>query len=85
MTWKDKLEIGLKDDAPFRHDNLPDFQQTTPVSKKKPGDPTRSQEEPGARAEAAKQSAARKPSPRRPAVRARRKTTVRKATVKKRR
>ena len=60
MTWKDKLEIGLKDDAAFRHDNLPEFQQTTPVSKKKPGDPTRSREEPGARAVAAKQSAARK-------------------------
>jgi hypothetical protein len=27
MTWKDKLEIGLKDDAPFRRDNLPDFQR----------------------------------------------------------
>ena len=23
MTWKDKLEIGLKEDAPFRKDNLP--------------------------------------------------------------
>ena len=23
MTWKDKLEIGLKDDAPYRKDNLP--------------------------------------------------------------
>ncbi|HEX4915013.1 MAG TPA: hypothetical protein VFV51_13690 [Vicinamibacterales bacterium] len=22
MTWKDKLEIGLKNDAPFRKDNL---------------------------------------------------------------
>lgn len=22
MTWKDKLEIGLKQDAPFRKDNL---------------------------------------------------------------
>ena len=26
MTWKDKLEIGLKEDAPFRRDNLPDDQ-----------------------------------------------------------
>jgi hypothetical protein len=24
MTWRDKLEIGLKPDAPFRRDNLPD-------------------------------------------------------------
>jgi hypothetical protein len=23
VTWKDKLEIGLKDDAPYRKDNLP--------------------------------------------------------------
>ena len=23
MTWKDKLEIGLKEDAPYRKDNLP--------------------------------------------------------------
>jgi hypothetical protein len=23
MTWRDKLEIGLKEDAPFRRDNLP--------------------------------------------------------------
>lgn len=27
MSLKDKLEIGLKPDAPFRRDNLPDFQQ----------------------------------------------------------
>jgi len=24
MTWKDKLEIGLKEDAPYRKDNLPE-------------------------------------------------------------
>jgi hypothetical protein len=24
MTWKDKLEIGLKPDAPHRKDNLPE-------------------------------------------------------------
>ena len=23
MTWKDKLELGLKEDAPYRKDNLP--------------------------------------------------------------
>lgn len=27
MSLKDKLEIGLKPDAPFRPDNLPDFQR----------------------------------------------------------
>jgi hypothetical protein len=26
MTWKDKLEIGLKEDAPYRKDNLPEHQ-----------------------------------------------------------
>jgi hypothetical protein len=53
MTWKDKLEIGLKDDAPFRRDNLPDFQKHTGGPETKPGDPTRSPEEPGAREDAA--------------------------------
>ena len=49
MTWKDKLEIGLKDDAPYRRDNLPEFQQRRGGPATKPGDPTRSPEEPGAR------------------------------------
>jgi hypothetical protein len=53
MTWKDKLEIGLKDDAPYRRDNLPKFQTTPGGRRKRPGDPTRSVEEPGAREEAA--------------------------------
>jgi hypothetical protein len=26
MTWKDKLELGLKNDAGFRKDNLPEQQ-----------------------------------------------------------
>lgn len=30
MTWKDKLEIGLKNDAPFRKDNLPEQQVRGP-------------------------------------------------------
>ena len=30
MTWKDKLEIGLKPDAPYRKDNLPDQQVRGP-------------------------------------------------------
>jgi hypothetical protein len=30
MTWKDKLEIGLKKDAPYRKDNLPDNQVRGP-------------------------------------------------------
>ena len=48
MTWKDKLEIGLKDDAPYRRDNLPDFEKTPGGPKTKPGDPTRSPVEPDA-------------------------------------
>lgn len=49
MTWKDKLEIGLKEDAPFRRDNLPPSQKKPSGPATKPGDPTRSPEEPGAR------------------------------------
>lgn len=49
MTWKDKLEIGLKEDAPFRRDNLPDSQKTKTGPATAPDDPTRSPEEPGAR------------------------------------
>jgi hypothetical protein len=30
MTIKDKLEIGLKEDAPYRKDNLPDDQVRGP-------------------------------------------------------
>lgn len=52
MTWKDTLEIGLKDDAPFRRDNLPEFQKNGTVVENMPGDPTRSPEEPGARDDA---------------------------------
>jgi len=32
MTIKDKLEIGLKEDAPFRKDNLPASQRCLPSS-----------------------------------------------------
>jgi hypothetical protein len=53
MTWKDKLEIGLKDDAPFRRDNLPDFQKAAGQPDTQPGDETRSPEEDGARQVAA--------------------------------
>jgi len=52
MTLKDKFEIGLKDDAPYRRDNLPTFQKTVDGSPEQPGDETRSPEEPGAREDA---------------------------------
>jgi len=31
MSVKDKLEIGLKPDAPYRRANLPEFQQDEPA------------------------------------------------------
>jgi hypothetical protein len=34
MSVKDKLEIGLKPDAPYRRDNLPDFQKDDPDCQK---------------------------------------------------
>ncbi len=46
MTWIDKLEIGLKEDAPFRKDNLPESQVRGPQI---PGGPGRSPEIPMAR------------------------------------
>ena len=71
MTWKDKLEIGLKDDAAFRRDNLPEFQKNPVGRKKKAGDETRSREEPGARQVAAAQAGPHEeaPGPRRRASR----------------
>jgi hypothetical protein len=37
MTLKDKLEIGLKEDAPFRKDNLPESQVRGPEVDSGPG------------------------------------------------
>ncbi len=48
MTWKDKLEIGLKEDATFRKDNLPPAQVRGPEV---PAGPGRSPEIPAARAD----------------------------------
>lgn len=46
MTWRDKLEIGLKEDAPYRKDNLPPSQVRGPEI---PNGPGRSPEIPMAR------------------------------------
>jgi hypothetical protein len=46
MTLKDKLEIGLKEDAPYRKDNLPEEQVRGPQVESGPG---RSPEVPAAR------------------------------------
>ena len=48
MTIKDKLEIGLKEDAPYREDNLPDSQVRGPEI---PTGPGRSPEIPLARSD----------------------------------
>jgi len=37
MTWKDKLELGLKEDAPFRKDNLPEQEVRGPEEPAGPG------------------------------------------------
>lgn len=37
MTLKDKLEIGLKEDAPYRKDNLPESQVRGPEIPTGPG------------------------------------------------
>ena len=37
MTWIDKLEVGLKEDAPFRKDNLPESQIRGPEVPSGPG------------------------------------------------
>ena len=37
MTWRDKLELGLKNDAPFRKDNLPESQVRGPEIDAGPG------------------------------------------------
>jgi hypothetical protein len=37
MTWKDKLELGLKHDAPFRKDNLPEKEAKGPEIPAGPG------------------------------------------------
>lgn len=47
MTWKDKLEIGLKENASYRKDNLPLSEVSGPELDQGPG---RSAEIPRARA-----------------------------------
>ena len=46
MSLKDKLEIGLKPDAPYRPDNLPEHQQDDPdcVEGSEPGEGPRQRE-----------------------------------------
>ena len=51
MTWKDKLEIGLKEGAPYRKDNLPESEVSGPEV---PSGPGRSPEIPHARRAGAK-------------------------------
>jgi hypothetical protein len=62
MTWRDKMEIGLKGDAPFRRDNLPTFEIEGPQV---PAGRGRSPIVPAAAGEAAKAAASGKPRRRR--------------------
>ena len=57
MTLKDKLEIGLKEDAPYRKDNLPAKQVRGPQV---PKGPDRSPEVPAARGDKTRAPRARK-------------------------
>jgi hypothetical protein len=52
MTLKDKLELGLKDDAPVRRDNLLYFPKRAGGPETQPGDLTSSPEEPLVRQDA---------------------------------
>ena len=60
MTWKDKLEIGLKEDAKFRKDNLPEQQVRGPEV---PAGPGRSPVIPAAKEEAESQPPPPAPKP----------------------
>jgi hypothetical protein len=66
MTWRDKLEIGLKEDAPYRKDNLPPSQVRGPEVSKGEG---RSPEIPLARADRIRPDARTAPSKPRRTVR----------------
>jgi hypothetical protein len=56
VTLKDKLEIGLKEDAPYRKDNLPEHEVRGPQI---PAGPGRSPEVPAARKSASTKTARR--------------------------
>jgi hypothetical protein len=58
MTWRDKMEIGLKEDAPFRRDNLPAFEIEGPQV---PAGPGRSSVVPAAVADAVEAAKADRP------------------------
>jgi len=73
MSIKDKLEVGLKPDAPFRPDNLPDFQKDDP-SCQVAGEPGESSRVEQARDECAAPVRAAKPP--RPTKKGARRTTA---------
>src|SRR5688500_6635354 len=66
MTIKDNPVIGLKEDAPFRKDNLPESQKSSGGPQTKPGDPTRSAVDPKAIALYGKGTRAKKAPRRKP-------------------
>jgi len=79
MTWRDKMEIGLKRDAPFRRDNLPTFEVEGPEV---PAGEGRSPVVPAAVIDAAKTAGSKKPRPRRRSRGSTGPTTTDKAVVK---
>lgn len=78
MSFKDKLELGLKPDAAYRSDNLPDFQKDDPNCRVagEPGESVRVQR---AREECA-EPVRRRPASRRAKSKTRGKKAVRRAT-----
>jgi hypothetical protein len=68
MSLKDKLEIGLKPDAPYRPDNLPEHEQGDPacVEGANPGDDPATEAARQACDDGATRGAVRRPSARRP-------------------
>ena len=76
---KDKLEIGIKPDAPYRHENLPDFQQDEAVDGPAPDTDRADQtDEAPAAADAAKAALTRRPNVRADSPRIWRRPRIRK-------
>jgi len=77
MTWRDKLEIGLKENAAYRKDNLPPSEVSGPEVPQGPGRSaeiprsrvTRNQVPPAAKAGRAPKTSRRSGHPARAAVR----------------
>jgi hypothetical protein len=65
VTWRDKLEIGLKEDAPYRKDNLPANEIRGPEVPTGPGRSPEIQSARGEHTDVATDAGAR-PAPKKP-------------------